>query len=132
MSHQIIPYIPGDGVGPEVTLAMRHILDAAVSKAYGTSRKLSWMELAAGKKAFETMGTYLPDETIDAFRQYGIGIKGPLTTPVGGGIRSLNVALRQGLDLYVCLRPIRWFRGIASPVCHPERVNMVIFATTFR
>ena len=127
MITQIIPYIPGDGVGPEVTAAMRRILDAAVQKAYGQSRRIEWLELQAGQKAFDACGTYLPDETIDAFRKYGVGIKGPLMTPVGGGIRSLNVALRQGLDLYVCLRPVRWFRGIVSPVRHPERVNMVIF-----
>jgi isocitrate dehydrogenase len=122
-----IPYIPGDGVGPEVTTSMRRILDAAIAKAYGGDRRLDWLEVAAGQKAFDTLGTWLPDETMEAFRSYGIGIKGPLTTPVGGGIRSLNVALRQGLDLYVCLRPVRWFRGVASPVRHPERVDMVIF-----
>ena len=127
MITKTIPYIPGDGVGPEVTTAMRRILDAAVAKAYGGDRRLEWLELAAGQKAFDCLGTYLPEETVEAFRTYGIGIKGPLTTPVGGGIRSLNVALRQGLDLYVCLRPVRWFRGVASPVCHPERVDMVIF-----
>ena len=127
MISQTIPYIPGDGVGPEVTTAMRRILDAAVAKAYGGERRLEWLELAAGQKAFDCLGTYLPDETVEAFRRYKIGIKGPLTTPVGGGIRSLNVALRQGLDLFVCLRPVRWFRGVASPVKHPERVDMVIF-----
>ena len=127
MIAKTIPYIPGDGVGPEVTASMRRILDAAVAKAYGGERRLDWLEVAAGQKAFDTLGTYLPDETMEAFRKYGIGIKGPLTTPVGGGIRSLNVALRQGLDLYVCLRPVRWFRGVASPVRHPERVDMVIF-----
>ena len=127
MTTKTIPYIPGDGVGPEVTAATRRILDAAVRKAYDGARKLDWLELQAGQKAFDTLGTYLPDETMEAFRTYGIGIKGPLTTPVGGGIRSLNVALRQGLDLYVCLRPVRWFRGVASPVRHPERVDMVIF-----
>jgi len=127
MITQTIPFIPGDGVGPEVTTAMRRILDAAVEKAYGGERRLEWMELAAGQKAFDTLGTYLPDETVEAFRQYKIGIKGPLTTPVGGGIRSLNVALRQGLDLFVCLRPVRWFKGVASPVKHPERVDMVVF-----
>ena len=127
MITQTIPYIPGDGVGPEVTTAMRRILDAAVAKAYGGGRRLAWKELAAGQKAFDCLGTRLPDETVQAFRDYKIGIKGPLTTPVGGGIRSLNVALRQGLDLYVCLRPVRWFRGVASPVKHPERVDMVIF-----
>ena len=127
MTTKTIPYIPGDGVGPEVTAAMRRILDAAVAKAYDGTRKLDWLELQAGQKAFDTLGTYLPDATMESFKTYGIGIKGPLTTPVGGGIRSLNVALRQGLDLYVCLRPVRWFRGVASPVKHPERVDMVIF-----
>ena len=127
MITRTIPYIPGDGVGPEVTASMRRILDAAVAKAYGGARRLEWLELAAGQRAFEQLGTYLPDATVQAFRDHGIGIKGPLTTPVGGGIRSLNVALRQGLDLYVCLRPVRWFRGVASPVVHPERVDMVIF-----
>ena len=127
MISQTIPYIPGDGVGPEVTTAMRRILDAAVAKAYGGERRLEWLELAAGQKAFDCLGTYLPDETVEAFRRHKIGIKGPLTTPVGGGIRSLNVALRQGLDLFVCLRPVRWFRGVESPVKHPERVDMVIF-----
>ena len=127
MTVQTIPYIPGDGGGPEVTGAMRRILDAAVAKAYAGARRLEWRELAAGQRAFDSQGTWLPDETVQAFRDYGIGIKGPLTTPVGGGIRSLNVALRQGLDLFVCLRPVRWFRGVASPVRHPERVDMVIF-----
>ena len=127
MISRTIPYIPGDGVGPEVTTAMRRILDAAVQKAYGGARRLDWLEVPAGQKAYDELGTYLPEQTMQAFRDYGIGIKGPLTTPVGGGIRSLNVALRQGLDLYVCLRPVRWFRGVASPVKHPERVDMVIF-----
>ena len=127
MIRRTIPYIPGDGVGPEVTTAMRRILDAAVQKAYGGERRLDWLEVPAGQKAYDELGTYLPEQTMQAFRDYGIGIKGPLTTPVGGGIRSLNVALRQGLDLYVCLRPVRWFRGVASPVKHPERVDMVIF-----
>ena len=127
MITKTIPYIPGDGVGPEVTTSMRRILEAEIDKAYGGDRRLDWLEVAAGQKAFDTLGTWLPDETMEAFRSYGIGIKGPLTTPVGGGIRSLNVALRQGLDLYVCLRPVRWFRGVESPVKHPERVDMVIF-----
>lgn len=127
MTVKTIPYISGDGVGPEVTASMRRILDAAVAKAYGGSRRLDWLEVPAGQKAFDRLGTWLPDETVEAFRTHGIGIKGPLTTPVGGGIRSLNVALRQGLDLYVCLRPVRWFRGVVSPVRHPERVDMVIF-----
>lgn len=127
MTVKTIPYIPGDGVGPEVTAAMRRILNAAVEKAYDGTRRIDWLELKAGQRAFDELGTYLPGETMEAFRTYGIGIKGPLTTPVGGGIRSLNVALRQGLDLFVCLRPVRWFRGVASPVKHPERVDMVIF-----
>ena len=127
MISRTIPFIPGDGVGPEVTTAMRRILDAAVQKAYGGARRPDWLEVPAGQKAYDELGTYLPEQTMQAFRDYGIGIKGPLTTPVGGGIRSLNVALRQGLDLYVCLRPVRWFRGVASPVRHPERVDMVIF-----
>ena len=127
MTTKTIPYIPGDGVGPEVTSAMRTILDAAVNKAYRSTKSIQWLELQAGQKAFEETGSYLPETTIEAFKKYGIGIKGPLTTPIGGGIRSLNVALRQGLDLYVCLRPVRWFQGISSPVRHPEKVDMVIF-----
>lgn len=123
----IIPFVTGDGVGVEITPAMQQVLDAAVEKAYGGSRKLDWMEVQAGGRAYEALGTYLPDETMQAFRDYHIGIKGPLTTPVGGGIRSLNVALRQGLDLYVCLRPVRWYSGVVSPVKHPELVDMVIF-----
>ena len=122
-----IPFVTGDGVGAEITPAMQQVLDAAVEKAYGGSRKLDWMEVQAGGRAYEALGTYLPDETMQAFRDYHIGIKGPLTTPVGGGIRSLNVALRQGLDLYVCLRPVRWYSGVVSPVKHPELVDMVIF-----
>ena len=122
-----IPFVTGDGVGVEITPAMQQVLNAAVEKAYGESRKLEWMEVQAGGRAYEALGTYLPDETMQAFRDYHIGIKGPLTTPVGGGIRSLNVALRQGLDLYVCLRPVRWYSGVVSPVKHPELVDMVIF-----
>lgn len=122
-----IPFVTGDGVGAEITPAMQQVLDAAVQKAYGGQRKLDWMEVQAGGTAYEALGTYLPEETMQAFRDYHIGIKGPLTTPVGGGIRSLNVALRQGLDLYVCLRPVRWFSGVISPVKHPELVDMVIF-----
>lgn len=110
-----------------MTAAMVRIIDAAVDKAYGGARKIEWKEVLAGGKAFEQCGTYLPDETIEAFKEYHIGIKGPLMTPVGGGIRSLNVALRQGLDLFVCQRPVRWFKGVESPVKHPERVDMVIF-----
>ncbi len=122
-----IPFVTGDGVGAEITPAMQQVLNAAVEKAYGGSRKLDWMEVQAGGRAYEALGTYLPDETMQTFRDYHIGIKGPLTTPVGGGIRSLNVALRQGLDLYVCLRPVRWYSGVVSPVKHPELVDMVIF-----
>ena len=125
---RIVPLVKGDGVGPEVTGAMVEILDAAVSKAYGEDRRIEWQEVLAGGKAFEQCGTYLPDETLEAFKKYHIGIKGPLMTPVGGGIRSLNVALRQELDLFVCQRPVRWFKGVASPVRHPENVDMVIFA----
>ena len=106
---------------------MQQVVDAAVKVAYKGSRQLLWTEVAAGQRAYDTLGTYLPDETLTAFADYHVGIKGPLTTPVGGGIRSLNVAMRQGLDLYVCLRPVRWFKGVASPVKHPERVNMVVF-----
>ena len=124
---RIVPLVKGDGVGPEVTGAMVEILDAAVSKAYGEDRRIEWQEVLAGGKAFEQCGTYLPDETLEAFKKYHIGIKGPLMTPVGGGIRSLNVALRQELDLFVCQRPVRWFKGVASPVRHPENVDMVIF-----
>lgn len=122
-----VPLVKGDGVGPEVTAAMVKIIDAAVDKAYNGEKKIEWKEVLAGGKAFEQCGTYLPDETIEAFKEYGIGIKGPLMTPVGGGIRSLNVTLRQGLDLFVCLRPVRWFKGVESPVKHPEKVDMVIF-----
>ena len=122
-----IPFVTGDGVGDEITPAMQQVLNAAVEKAYGGSRKFDWMEVQAGGRAYEALGTYLPDETMQAFCDYHIGIKGPLTTPVGGGIRSLNVALRQGLDLYVCLRPVRWYSGVVSPVKHPELVDMVIF-----
>lgn len=122
-----IPLVKGDGVGPEVTSAMVKIIDAAVARAYCGGRSIEWMELPAGGAAFEEYGTYLPEETVEAFKKYHIGIKGPLMTPVGGGIRSLNVALRQGLDLYVCQRPVRWFKGVASPVKHPERVDMVVF-----
>ncbi|MGN0191754.1 MAG: NADP-dependent isocitrate dehydrogenase [Candidatus Cryptobacteroides sp.] len=127
MERKTIPLVKGDGVGPEVTASMVAIIDAAVDKAYGALRSIEWKEVLAGGKAFEVCGTYLPDETVEAFRQCHIGIKGPLMTPVGGGIRSLNVALRQGLDLYVCQRPVRWYKGVESPVKHPEKVDMVIF-----
>lgn len=127
MEIKTIPLVKGDGVGPEVTASMVAIIDAAVEKAYGEQRRIVWKEVLAGGKAFETCRTYLPDETLEAFKEYHIGIKGPLMTPVGGGIRSLNVALRQGLDLYVCQRPVRWYKGVESPVKHPEKVDMVIF-----
>jgi isocitrate dehydrogenase len=123
----IIPFIEGDGIGPDIWRASVRVLDAAVAKAYGGKRKIHWMEVYAGQKAYDHLQSWLPEETIDAFRDYLVGIKGPLTTPIGGGIRSLNVALRQILDLYVCLRPVRWFQGVPSPVKHPEKVNMVIF-----
>ena len=122
----IVPFIEGDGTGPDIWRASVRVLDAAVAKAYGGRRAIAWTEVLAGQKAFDRTGTWLPDETVDAFREYLVGIKGPLTTPVGGGIRSLNVALRQMLDLYVCLRPVRWFEGVPSPVRHPEKVDMVI------
>ena len=123
----IIPFIEGDGTGPDIWRASVRVLDAAVEKAYASTKKIAWMEVYAGEKSFKQSGNWLPDETVEAFREYYVGIKGPLTTPVGGGIRSLNVALRQLLDLYVCLRPVRWYRGVPSPVKHPEKVDMVIF-----
>jgi isocitrate dehydrogenase len=125
--HPIVPYIEGDGTGPDIWRAAVRVLDAAIAKAYAAKRKIHWTEVLAGQKAFDQTGSWLPDETLDAFRKHMVGIKGPLTTPVGGGIRSLNVALRQILDLYVCLRPVRWFQGVPSPVKHPESVDMVIF-----
>jgi isocitrate dehydrogenase len=123
----IIPFIEGDGTGPDIWRASVRVLDAAVQKAYDGRRKIAWMEVFAGEKSFKQFNNWLPDDTVEAFREYYVGIKGPLTTPVGGGIRSLNVALRQLLDLYVCLRPVRWYRGVPSPVKHPEKVDMVIF-----
>jgi len=123
----VIPFIEGDGTGPDIWRASVRVLDAAVAKAYGGRRKISWMEVYAGEKANNLMNTWLPDETVAACREYLVSIKGPLTTPIGGGIRSLNVALRQMLDLYVCLRPVRWFKGVPSPVRAPEKVDMVIF-----
>ena len=122
-----VPYIEGDGVGAEITPVCHRIVDKAVEKAYGGERRIDWMEVLAGGKAFEKTGEWLPEATMQAFREYLVGIKGPLTTPVGGGIRSLNVTLRQTLDLYVCLRPVRWFRGVVSPVKEPQKVNMHIF-----
>ena len=123
----IIPFIEGDGTGSDIWRASRRVLDAAVQKAYGGKRKIAWVEVYAGEKAKNLFDNWLPDETVETFRQYLVGIKGPLTTPVGGGIRSLNVALRQMLDLFVCLRPVRWFKGVPSPVKRPEKVDMVIF-----
>jgi len=125
--HPILPFIEGDGTGPDIWRAAVRVLDAAVAKAYGGGRAIVWKEVLAGQKAFDRTGDWLPDETVDAFRSHLVGIKGPLTTPIGGGIRSLNVALRQILDLYVCLRPVRWFKGVPSPVKHPDKVDMVIF-----
>jgi len=123
----IIPFIEGDGIGPDIWRASVRVFDAAVAKAYGGKRKIHWMEVLAGEKANNLTGTWLPDATVEACREYLVSIKGPLTTPIGGGIRSLNVALRQMLDLYVCLRPVRWFKGVPSPVKRPEQVDMVIF-----
>jgi isocitrate dehydrogenase len=123
----IIPFIEGDGIGKDITEPSQRVINAAVKAAYGSSRKIDWKEVLAGKKAFELTGNYLPEETLEAFQKYLVGIKGPLETPVGEGIRSLNVALRQTLDLFVCLRPIRWFKGVPSPVRYPEIVDMHIF-----
>jgi isocitrate dehydrogenase len=123
----IVPFIEGDGTGRDIWRASQRVLDAAVKKAYGGKKSIAWFEVLAGEKAFKETNNWLPDETVEAFRKYLVGIKGPLTTPIGGGIRSLNVALRQLLDLYVCLRPVRWFTGVPSPVKHPEAVDMVIF-----
>jgi len=123
----IIPFIEGDGTGIDIWPAAQRVMDAAVEKSYGGRRTIAWTEVLAGQKAFDQTGDWLPEATVDAFRDHLIGIKGPLTTPIGGGIRSLNVALRQILDLYVCLRPVRWFTGVPSPVLHPEKVDMVIF-----
>ena len=126
-SYPVIPFIEGDGTGPDIWRASQRVLDAAVARAYGGNRKISWMEVFAGQKAFDRFGDWLPDDTVRAFAEFLVGIKGPLTTPVGGGIRSLNVALRQLLDLYVCLRPVRWFEGVPSPIKNPQWVDMVIF-----
>lgn len=123
----VMPFIEGDGIGPDIWAAAVRVFDAAVEKAYGGQRKIEWLELLAGEKAFKKTGSWLPQETFDAFRKYLVGIKGPLTTPIGGGIRSLNVALRQELDLYVCQRPVRYFKGVDSPVKRPDLVDMVIF-----
>ena len=123
----VIPFIEGDGIGKEITPHVQQIIDAAVAKAYSDSRKIEWREVLAGEKAFNAVGSWLPEETMEAFRTHMVGIKGPLTTPIGEGIRSLNVALRQELDLYVCLRPVRWFEGVATPLLHPEKVHVTIF-----
>jgi isocitrate dehydrogenase len=123
----IIPFVEGDGTGRDIWRASVRVFDAAVQKAYGGKRKVHWMEVYAGEKAFMQFKNWLPDETVEAFKEFVVGIKGPLTTPIGGGIRSLNVALRKLLDLYVCLRPVRWYKGVPSPVLHPEYVDMVIF-----
>ncbi|XZF14357.1 NADP-dependent isocitrate dehydrogenase [Chitinophagaceae bacterium MMS25-I14] len=125
--YPVIPFIEGDGIGPDVWGASRRVLDAAVEKAYNGKRRIEWKEILAGEKAFKQTGEWLPAATLDAAREYLVSIKGPLTTPVGGGIRSLNVAMRQELDLFVCLRPVQWFKGVPSPVVHPENVDMVIF-----
>jgi isocitrate dehydrogenase len=126
-NNPIVPFIEGDGTGPDIWRASQAVVDAAVKKAYHGQKKIEWMEVLAGEKAFKLKNNWLPDETVTAFREYLVGIKGPLTTPIGGGIRSLNVALRQLLDLYVCLRPVRYFKGVPSPVKAPEKVDMVIF-----
>ncbi|GGQ97010.1 NADP-dependent isocitrate dehydrogenase [Deinococcus ruber] len=128
-NNPIVPFVEGDGTGPDIWAASVRVLDAAVSKAYGGERKISWMEVYAGEKSTQVYGEneWLPEETLQAFRDYLVGIKGPLTTPVGGGIRSINVALRQELDLYACLRPVQYFTGVPSPVKHPEQVDMTIF-----
>lgn len=126
-NNPIIPFIEGDGIGVDITPAMKAVVDAAVQKAYSGKRSIEWMEVYCGEKADKIYGTYMPEETFDALREFVVSIKGPLTTPVGGGIRSLNVALRQELDLYVCVRPVRWFEGVPSPVHHPELTDMVIF-----
>ena len=125
--HPIVPFIEGDGTGPDIWRASVRVLDAAVAKAYAGKRKIEWLEVLAGEKSFKATGDWLPEATLTAFRDYLVGIKGPLTTPTGGGIRSLNVALRQQLDLYVCLRPVQWFTGVPSPVKNPGKVDMIIF-----
>ncbi len=126
-NHPIIPFIIGDGIGPDIWVAAQNVFDSAVAKAYNGERQIEWLEVLAGEKAFNETGEWLPDATVESFKEHIVGIKGPLTTPVGGGIRSLNVALRQILDLYVCLRPVRWYQGVPSPVKRPEDVDMVIF-----
>jgi len=122
-----IPFIEGDGTGVDIWPASKHVFDSAVEKAYKGKRKINWKEVLAGEKAFNKTGSWMPDDTLNAFKAYLVGIKGPLTTPVGGGIRSLNVALRQDLDLYACVRPVQWFKGVPSPVKEPQKTDMVIF-----
>ena len=126
-NYPTIPFIEGDGIGKEIWSAVKKVIDKAVDKAYGDKRKIDWKEVLAGEKAHISTGSWLPEETVQAFRDYLVGIKGPLTTPVGEGIRSLNVALRQELDLFVCLRPVRWFKGVATPLLEPEKVSITIF-----
>src|ERR1051325_10718691 len=126
-NNPILPFIRGDGTGPDIWAASERVFDAAVQKAYGGARKIAWMEVFAGEESFKRFNNWLPDDTVEAFKEFLVGIKGPLTTPIGGGMRSLNVALRQMLDLYVCLRPVQYFQGVPSPVKHPEKVDMVIF-----
>src|ERR1700750_1696188 len=118
-NYPVIPFIEGDGIGPDIWKASVRVFDAAIAKAYNGEKKIEWKEVLAGERAFNETGSWMPDETMQAFKEYVLSIKGPLSTPVGGGIRSLNVALRQELDLYVCLRPVRWFNGVPSPVKHP-------------
>src|SRR6266542_2743731 len=125
--HPVIPFIEGDGTGPDIWRAARQVFDAAVQKASQGKRRIDWLEILAGEKAFKETGNWLPDATLDAIRQHRVAIKGPLTTPVGGGIRSLNVTLRQLLDLYACVRPVRYFQGVPSPVKHPEKLDIVIY-----
>ncbi|HPK03298.1 MAG TPA: isocitrate/isopropylmalate family dehydrogenase, partial [Candidatus Sumerlaeota bacterium] len=125
--HPIIPQIIGDGIGPDISQAMVTVIDAAVNKAYGGGRAIAWFPVPAGEEAWEKYENYLPEATLEAIREYHVAIKGPLSTPVGGGIRSLNVALRQIFDLYACVRPVRWFQGVPSPVKHPEKLNVVIY-----
>src|SRR5258708_10223074 len=126
-NNPVIPFIRGDGTGPDIWAASERVFDAAVQKAYGGARKIAWFEVFAGEAAKQRFDSWLPDDTVNAFKEYLVGIKGPLTTPVVGGIRSLNVALRQLLDLYVCLRPVQYFAGVPSPVKRPEKLDMVIF-----
>src|SRR5712691_6601451 len=126
-NHPIIPFIEGDGTGPDIWRAARQVFDAVVEKISSGKRRIDWLEVLAGEKAFKQVGNWLPEATLDAIRTHRVAIKGPLTTPVGGGIRSLNVALRQVLDLYACVRPVRYFDGVPSPVKHPEKVNVIIF-----